>query len=96
MSTLSVRGGLWAVGTVSPNVGFIHCEHTVCVRTCDYVPVQNATEWTAAVHTLHMSPCDYVRSQSAIRHAVLRYIHMSQPVITSGGGWVFSFVGRTV
>ena len=79
-----------------PPMSVLFTVSTLCVRTCDYVPVQNATEWTAAVHTLHMSPCDYVRSQSAIRHAVLRYIHMSQPVITSGGGWVFSFVGRTV
>ena len=35
------------------------------VRTCDYVRVRSATQWTASVHTLNMSKPNVTRVQSA-------------------------------
>ena len=39
------------------------------VQTCDVTCVQSATEWTAAVHTLHM--CDEIRVHSTCSEARL-------------------------
>ena len=53
------------------------------VRTCVYVRVQSATEWTASVHTLHMSKPNVTRVQSATEWtASVHTIHMSKPNVT--------------
>ena len=70
LSTLSVRGGFWAVSTVSPNVNqvlmsVLDTVSTLSMRTCDYVRVQTATEWTASVPVIGGWGDDNVRVQSA-------------------------------
>ena len=73
MSTLSVRGGFWAVWTVSPNVNqvllsVLYTVSTLSVRTYDYVRVQTAAECTASVPVITSGggwEDDNVRVQSA-------------------------------
>ena len=55
------------------------------VRTCDYVRVQSATEWTASVHTLHnMSAPVITYVFKVLRNGLLtvRTLHMSKPNVT--------------
>ena len=53
------------------------------VRTCDYVRVQSATQWTASVRTLHMSKPNVTRVQSATEWtASVHTLHMSALAIT--------------
>ena len=53
------------------------------VRTCDYVRVQSAPQWTASVDALHMSKPNVTRVQSATQWtASVHTLHMSKPNVT--------------
>ncbi len=49
------------------------------VQTCDYVPVQSATQWVAPVHTLHMSKPVITFVLQVLRNGLLRYILYTCP-----------------
>ena len=81
VSTVSVRGGLWAVSTVLPEVNqalvsdLIHCEHSFgawWVVGC-----------SGTYYFTHAQTFDNVRVQSATqRTASVHTLHMPKPVIT--------------
>ena len=48
-------------------------------QTCAYVRFQNATEWTASVHTLHMPKPVITCVFNVIRNGLLRYILYTCP-----------------